>query len=145
MSQDSLKWSDKLVFELPDIDSEHKALFNHLNDVIELKDMEVGADIAVQVSLEFLVKYVNHHFKAEEEIFDQTDYPLKEEHKRMHEALKKTVMDFKSRIDQGDLSALNDFIPVAKDWLTNHIDKVDRGYVEYCQSAGIGTKSRLDS
>lgn len=144
MEENLLKWSEEYAFGLPDIDFEHKQLFNNINNIIELKDLGPGLEIAVQVHLEFLVKYVDQHFKAEEEMFDQTDYPHKEEHKRAHEALKNTVFQFQERILKGDTQALDDFIPVAKNWLVNHINKVDRAYVEYCQAKNIGVKSKLD-
>lgn len=114
MSDMQLKWSDEYAFGLPDIDFEHQELFSNINKIIELKDETVGVEILVQVHLEFLLKYVDHHFKEEEELFKQTDYPKINEHIKSHDALRETVLDFKKKVDAGNIKAIEEFIPVAK-------------------------------
>ena len=143
MSVESLKWTSEYEFGLPDIDDEHKSLFGAINRLIETASSDDPAkDIAINVSIEFLIQYVNEHFANEEALFDQTEYPDAEKHKKMHTDLKNKVLDFKERYNQGDEQALIDFVPVAKNWLTNHILNEDKKYVDYCLKADVGLTSR---
>lgn len=136
------QWSAKYSFGLPDIDTQHEQLFTVIGRLIDSWHLEEGREIAASIALDFLINYVREHFAEEEELFKQTKYPKAKEHIKMHEDLRKAVADFKTKVEQGDYSGMDKFIEVAKNWLTNHILKVDREYVEFCKAAGIGLRPK---
>ena len=77
-----------------------------------------------------------NHFIVEEEIFDRLGYPESDAHKAQHNIFCEKVMDLLTRHDMGEtvgVEALN----LLKSWLTNHIVKVDKQYVEHFRAAGI--------
>lgn len=137
-----IKWDDKFAFGLEDIDEEHKRLFELINDLITAKEKSENKSIAIQLGLEFLENYVVSHFENEEETFDQTDYPEKDAHKKLHEELKRQVQSYKSKFAEHGEEVIDDLIKFSTNWLTHHILEVDRKYVEFCIEKNIGVTSR---
>ena len=83
---------------------------------------------------------MNDHFREEEELFLQTAYPKSKEHIKLHEEFKNSIYAFKKKFDNDDYSQVDQFIELAKNWLVNHILKIDREYVGYCQSTQVKNK-----
>ncbi|GAA3581486.1 MAG: bacteriohemerythrin [Pseudomonadales bacterium] len=129
-------WSEELEVGISDIDQQHRWLVdqtNRLHEALEnqAEDSEIG-DL-----LEGLMDYTMNHFIVEEDLFARLGYPETEAHKREHDTFTQKVMTLIDRHEQGDASGA-EALALLKDWLTHHILKVDKAYVEHFRTHGIG-------
>ena len=79
-----MKWNDEYSIGIVEIDEQHKKLFelseifNEATEINEIKDI-----------LLFLEEYMQFHFNTEESMMRKYNYELIEEHKKLHDDLKK--------------------------------------------------------
>ncbi len=119
-------------------------MFNLVNDLVVAKERPEGQDIASEVALSFLVRYVDSQLKNEEELFDQTDSPNKDAHKKLDAGLGETATVLRNRFSSGKKKVIDDLIQVNHDRGEQHILIVDNEFVKYCKEKGVGTKSMFD-
>jgi len=84
-----------------------------------------------------LEKYVQYHFGTEEKYFREFNYIYADEHIHAHREFEKKLIELKERfsIDKNKVTA--DLISFMFDWLTNHIQTLDRKYIESFRQNGL--------
>jgi len=105
------------------IDDDHKKLFSLVNDMNE--SIESGDREMIARKLNGLYKYTCWHFRHEEQLMQDSEYPRFDDHKREHLSLKTKILEVKRSFDAGNdqvISLVPDFI---KHWLFHHIQEVD--------------------
>lgn len=121
-----IKWHDEFQSGIPEIDRDHKALINGINDL--WRETAVSWDRRNVV--EFLGnvhEHVSEHFSREEDIMKKHDYDQYAEHKAEHLRLLEEISD----IQNDYAEAFNDYDPeqmLAKRvtaWFTDHIRNHD--------------------
>ncbi|ERM92576.1 hemerythrin [Caldanaerobacter subterraneus subsp. yonseiensis KB-1] len=130
-----IKWTESLSIGNETIDSQHKELIRKINDVLEACNRQQGKEKVVEV-MQFLKDYTVKHFKDEENLMKKYQYPMYEEHKKIHEDLVKKVEDLDERIKREGVS-LSVVMTVNKtlvDWFVNHINKEDKKVGEYIKN-----------
>ncbi|AAM23555.1 hemerythrin [Caldanaerobacter subterraneus subsp. tengcongensis MB4] len=130
-----IKWTESLSVGNETIDSQHKELIQKINDVLEACNRQHGKEKVVEV-MQFLKDYTVKHFKDEENLMKKYQYPMYEEHKKIHEDLVKKVEDLDERIKREGVS-LSVVMTVNKtlvDWFVNHISKEDKKVGEYIKN-----------
>ncbi|MBE3578630.1 bacteriohemerythrin [Caldanaerobacter subterraneus] len=130
-----MKWTESLSIGNETIDSQHKELIRKINDVLEACNRQQGKEKVVEV-MQFLKDYTVKHFKDEENLMKKYQYPMYEEHKKIHEDLVKKVEDLDERIKREGVS-LSVVMTVNKtlvDWFVNHINKEDKKVGEYIKN-----------
>lgn len=122
-------WNQLFQCDIPHIDAQHKALFEHID---RLGTMH-GDISRIPETLDFLEKYVAEHFDDEESLHQQTRYPRALEHRRMHqrfaEHLKKMRRDYNA--SGHTLSSLMEMNHAIVEWLKTHILHVDKTFVTF--------------
>ncbi len=108
------------------IDSEHKELFNAVNNIVDACSKGQGRNI-IKSAINFLLSYVELHFSHEEKLQSDSKYPDIAKHKAFHESYKKQLKEISSQIPFDnptitDLIKLNGHIAV----LINHIRIEDK-------------------
>ena len=83
-----------------------------------------------------LVDYTKTHLNNEERFLESIDYAFINSHKTEHRRLTEQVLQLKIQFDSGDLSAGPKLLELLRDWLVNHIRKVDRMYGDYYLETG---------
>lgn len=123
-------FTQKYMTGIPQIDEEHKILFDIIGDAYELvetHDVENKYDDIMSI-LDRLEEYTRFHFSHEEEYMEKTKYPQLEMQKRAHvaflERLEEKDMGECVEDQQAYLEELMDFL---FGWLSNHILKMDKG------------------
>ncbi len=130
-----MQWNDELSIGIAEIDNQHKWLFKLTNDLhSSLEKADVSNDEIEEV-LEQLVDYTMNHFIIEEELFERLGYPETAEHKAHHNVFCSNVMDLLLRHDSGE-EVTSQMLDMLKNWLLNHICKVDKAYVEHFRAMG---------
>ena len=131
-----IAWNDKLSVQVRQFDDEHKKLIvmvNQLHDAMkEGKGKQVIGDV-----LNGLINYTKNHFAAEEQLMKAHGYPEYEKHKKEHNQLTLTVLDLQKGYAAGNAPLSQSVMNFLKDWLTNHIQGVDKGYGPYLNGKGV--------
>jgi hemerythrin len=130
-----LQWSKDLAVGHPIIDSDHQMLVNIANDLAHAAETGASTE-ATGMALGRLVQYIATHFRREEALFMDSHYPNKEKHLKNHQVIENLVQKFQTRYAEDpasvDLSQLLDFL---KEWLVQHIGKMDKGYAPHVHAA----------
>ncbi len=131
-----MSWNNSYSVGVQSIDSQHTVLFDLLNELH-------GAMMTGQAStltgpiLKRLVTYTREHFAAEEAMMAKAKYPGLAEHQVKHKDLIKQVEDYSARFDRGEITLNLHLLNFLRDWLTNHIQKVDHEYGPWLNKNGI--------
>jgi hemerythrin len=121
-----IEWRDSLAVGVEEIDSQHKQLLRHFDQL--LRACEAGKGIEeLKILLDFLDGYVIHHFSDEEGIQRQHGYPGYEAHKREHDAFVARLKALKQETCREGV-ALHHVVEtnhLLLKWLIHHISTVD--------------------
>jgi hemerythrin-like metal-binding protein len=131
-----LSWSSKYSVGVQSMDSQHTVLFGLLNDLHSAM-MKGQAQSTTGPLLRKLANYAHEHFAAEEAIMASTRYPDLAQHRIKHRDLSKQVEEFAARFDRGESTLNLHLLNFLRDWLTNHIQKVDHGYSAWMNEHGV--------
>ena len=83
-----------------------------------------------------LLDYTNTHFSGEEAMMTAAKYPGLADHKIKHKELVKQVQDYVARFEKGEITLNLHLLNFLRDWLTNHIRKVDMEYSPWMKEHG---------
>lgn len=131
-----MPWNEQLEVGIAEIDEQHRWLVDTTNTLHALLSTGETQTDELGDLLEQLMDYTMNHFIVEEDIFARLGYPETEAHKAQHNVFCEKVMDLLTRHDMGETVGL-DALNLLKSWLTNHIIKVDKKYVEHFRAEGI--------
>lgn len=131
-----MPWSEQLEVGIAEIDQQHRWLVDTTNTLHRLLSSQEACADQLGDILEQLMDYTMNHFIVEEELFQRLGYPESAAHKAQHNLFCERVMGLLTRHDMGETVGL-DALTLLKDWLTNHIIKVDKKYVEHFRAQGI--------
>jgi len=131
-----LTWNASYSVGVKTLDSQHTVLFGILNDLHDAM-MKGQAQSITGTLLKKLVSYTQEHFSAEEAMLTKTNYPGLAEHKIKHNNLIKQVQEYVTQYEQGGGSLNIQLLNFLRDWLTNHIQKVDHEYTPWLNSHGV--------
>ncbi|MCT4631583.1 MAG: bacteriohemerythrin [Firmicutes bacterium] len=120
------------------IDKEHKEIIDAFEELYNRMHRGEGHNYYDDL-LEFLDKYVDEHFKNEEDLQEEIDYPDIEEHKNIHKSFRDTILSIEEKhknkeVTNKDLIEINLMI---KEWLVNHILVEDKKLAGYIKSNNI--------
>ncbi len=133
---DLITWGPRLETGIKDIDIQHKELVRMINELH--KAMKTGAGVQKSGAvLDSLAEYTVGHFSHEEKLFNKYQYPEYREHKKIHETLVSTVVDFQTQFKAGQASLSVDLMNFLSQWLKDHIMKCDMKYVPFFKSKGL--------
>lgn len=126
-----VKWNESWSTKIELIDSQHKILFNIINDLERAIYFDRGREILKRIFYNLKI-YTYTHFTLEEALMYRSHFPDLKNHKVEHKK-------FIAEIEKGELSLLEEDMEVASEilrflcnWLTVHIQKSDRdGYAPY--------------
>ena len=115
------EWSSKYEFGIPEIDKQHRYLFELGNDFFA-SDYKTGRPLMLA-----LFKYTRVHFELEEEYMKRMNYSDIETHREIHTKLLRQLTELAERgiNSEEDFKELQLFIWT---WITNHIMQVDINY-----------------
>jgi hemerythrin-like metal-binding protein len=120
----------KLSVGIAEMDTQHKRILDIINELN--KSVGAGASRAgAEVAVAGLVEYAQTHLQKEEAMLRRYQYPDYNAHKRIHEAMLNKLAHLAKRVEEGKKGAVVEVMMFVKDWLINHIQKVDMKYGRY--------------
>lgn len=130
------RWSDAFLVHITEIDAQHQGLFNAMNRFYSTCKQHQSPQL-IQQRLDELVQLAKQHLQAEEQLMQRAHYSQYGEHKKTHATLladlEQLLVRFKAREPESDM----ELIMFLKNWLIDHIFRVDKQYVAELHRAGI--------
>jgi len=115
---DSLRVGNKLI------DQEHAVLIEYINLLQRAMENDTSDTIVKQV-LDGLVDYTKTHFFVEEEMMKAYDYPGQKQHLLAHQSFRDKLDKLQQEYKGKDASVSSSALNFLKEWLKNHILKID--------------------
>lgn len=121
-----LEWENKYSVFQDKLDEDHRLLFDIINDLYKV--MAVGqGHVLVREILKKLLDYTRTHFLAEEEFMMKADYDGLKIQLEQHKIFIDKIIEFIKQANEGNRTLHISVAIFLKDWITNHILKVDNG------------------
>lgn len=128
-----IEWNSEFELGNEQIDEQHQKLVAIINDLHAAMAARLGQE-KLGMILTKLADYTSFHFRTEEELFDQIDYPDAQGHCRAHKEFVDQINDYQMAFDAGQLMLSMKIMGFLKDWLVAHIQGIDRQFAECLKS-----------
>jgi len=127
-----LELTDDLLTGVKEIDKQHHELLARGNAVL-FPETGTSSDRDIIEALEFLVKYVNSHFDAEELLMESYGFDRLESHRKQHQRLRREVEGLAARAQQqSSIKGLaGELYYLLHDWFIYHINEWDKAMAAY--------------
>ena len=135
-SHQHLKWKSDYSVGIASIDIQHRKLIELINSLQTAVDYSTGEEFE-RKALDELVDYTKIHFKYEEGLMEQNDYPDFESHRDSHAHMIAKVDQVQEAYQQDQEGAMQQALDFLKDWLINHINGTDKQYSRYLIDKGV--------
>jgi hemerythrin-like metal-binding protein len=119
-----IEWNDTYATRIDEIDGHHKKLIELLNRSYVLI-MQEAEQTELSQLLDELIDYAGYHFAAEEHIMRQHHYSDLDRHVIAHFSFINSVLSFRKEMNQGRNYLSIEIFDFIKNWLLDHILKVD--------------------
>ncbi|NWJ42470.1 MAG: bacteriohemerythrin [Geothrix sp.] len=131
-----MEWTPALQVGHSEIDRQHQKLIDLANRLNAAMQAGHGRAISGEI-LQELVDYTVSHFGFEEGLMHTHAYSDREAHLEEHRKLIQSVTEFKRQFDAGQASVSIELMGFIRDWLVNHILKVDKALARELASRGL--------
>ncbi|WP_413204123.1 bacteriohemerythrin [Rhodospirillum sp. A1_3_36] len=130
-----IKWSDKMSVGNAALDKDHQTLLKILNQFHAVVRGRIGREV-IPGLFEELAHYTEYHFGMEERLMRMCAYEGLEQHKVLHDGLKRRVQNFKDRHSKDpDSFPVLEMFDFLSDWMMRHILREDMKIAEAIQNA----------
>jgi hemerythrin len=131
-------WEDNLSIGVEAIDDQHKHWIDHFNSAVEVL-ATVQSPKQIIKTLDFLIDYTEFHFSTEEKYMTGSDYPGLEEHKTIHDELRRTLADLLQDFEEEGATYIlaKNVDAFLGNWLIKHIQEVDMKFGAFIKEKGI--------
>ena len=124
------QWSEAYSVGHPDIDSQHKRLFQ-LAEQLHAAMTAGKAKQVLSTTLNNLITYTRRHFADEEMLMQTHRYPFLPQHKAEHQALTEKVIQFQRSFEADRATISDELLQFLINWLRHHIGSSDKKVGEY--------------
>jgi hemerythrin-like metal-binding protein len=123
--EEAMQWNSTFSIGVEKIDGQHKRLFE-LATLLEQELSGQQAAKSVGKALKFLVDYTIYHFKDEESLMAQINYPELDAHQALHKQLIEKVRAILLDVRAGRLPTVADLTSFLFQWIVEHIEQEDK-------------------
>ncbi len=131
-----LEWLDEWYLGIEEIDRQHLQLVSLLNQMADcLRPMNESSPsrISTMALVKQLLKETRRHFKDEESIMREYDFPDLIGHHRDHTMLLAELQDFIREIEEGSRQLDLHSLTALKHWLIDHVIDCDLAFARYLE------------
>ena len=127
-----IDWSDEYSIGIYRIDEQHKFFFEAVHRLHKECLADEGEHVVLE-TLVFLENYAAGHFKSEEALMREYEYPRIDEHAKLHAEFLSEYSKLSKEFDElGPSQSLAEQIgEMVQDWLIDHIAKADMAYAKH--------------
>ena len=138
MKKKFIVWKEKWNTGIGIIDKQHKHFVKTLNKTYAL-NKDGKEKINFYYILNDLTEYARVHFSTEEGYLERANYPGLESHIKSHMEILNKFLAFYTKFEEKDYSSEfgEELLNFLKDWLDNHLIKIDHEYVSWLNEPGM--------
>lgn len=127
-----MKWDEAYATGIPQIDEQHKKLFN-ISDDYRIALDEGKGESTYGILLEFLHGYARAHFGFEERCMVEYHCPAAEKNRAAHARFTETLAEFRERYAERKYRVQDavELVDTLDRWLSGHIMRIDMALKEY--------------
>lgn len=129
-------WSEQYAVNIAALDLQHQSLFATVDQLNEALAAGEGAEVTDSV-LAKLLRYADIHFKAEEALLEQHQFPGLYEHKVEHKKFTEQVVRLLARFKRNDPGVPGALMCFMESWLKQHVMKTDMEYSSHLTERGV--------
>jgi hemerythrin len=129
-------WKEEYTVDIKQIDDQHKQLVEMINELHSAMLSGKGRE-ALGETFTGLVEYTKTHFSTEETLMSQHGYPELKAHRESHDEFTNKVTAMYNDFTEGNILISIELMNFLKDWLINHIARVDKKYAPFFSEKGI--------
>jgi hemerythrin len=134
MSESALVLPKVFEIGIAEMDAQHRRLFELIHEMRGWTGTALEHPAMIDI-LNALTEYAMTHFAVEESVMRMLHYPQTEAHIAEHRRFSDALDVFRHRLLKEGRGI--DLVAFIQSWLVEHIDRVDRAYVEYFIAKGI--------
>lgn len=142
-----IQWKESYALGIPSIDDQHKELFRRLNQLMEAVEQGSPPQV-IRETIAFLTDYVHIHFRDEEQLMQDENYPGLENHQAQHQMFVDELEEIKIQAEEEPGNPFSGvgtaLIGQLSLWLADHILDMDQSLKEFLQekqAAVSGTRA----
>jgi hemerythrin len=133
---DKISWDASFSVGVEKLDEQHQRIIGMIN--LMLSDPEAAVDSeTTSEALTRMTQYANEHFKVEEQLMEDHEYPDLAAHKLEHKAFRKSTAMLCVDTMQKYADVPDDILKYLKDWWTRHILITDMKYRSFFNERGV--------
>lgn len=131
-----IQWAERYRTGIPSVDAQHQELFRV---VARLQEALAGGqgEPALRRQLDELLELLESHFRDEEDLLRQQDYPELLEHAAEHTALLGELAHIKVRYERSAAPLASMIATFLGGWLRHHISEGDFLYAKFLRERGL--------
>ena len=129
-------WKEEYNTGVKFIDEQHQYFLNIIHDLNDFLEQGVCMDSASKVFFS-LAHYAEHFLIQEEIILKDYQFPRIKEHKELHAAFIKRVVQFKTDYQMDVEHTCQTMMDYLVDWFDNHILRYDKEAIDYLHDKGL--------
>jgi len=129
-----LEWVDDFLIDIPNMDEQHKTLFDLANVVLQKIDQNAPQTAIIQ-AMGDLVKSTEEHFDQEEQLLGSEVYPLFDVHQGLHIKLLAELNEIHFRMCENTPVSCQEFHNFFLSWIVFHILNEDRRYAKFIEES----------
>jgi hemerythrin-like metal-binding protein len=133
-------WIEKYSVGVKQIDEQHQKFFEDANEIIRMTGQENIQAQDLLLKVKNFNDYAVYHFKTEEGIFEQYNYPDAEEQIIAHNDYREKMKEFCTEMEKPDIDTKKTAVEMAEfagSWLANHVMAMDQKYIGFMHENGI--------
>jgi hemerythrin len=126
-----VEWKDEYSVGDPLMDAHHRTFFEMVRE--QGQALKMGAETTnIPGLLDFLSDYIAMHFRAEERLLGEVDYPYLDQHRSLHRGLTEQVRELEQtfRANEESLNA-EALLAFSQNWFFVHILQEDKKYATH--------------
>lgn len=121
----------------PEIDEQHKRLFDILVE-LEKNPLKTKTQDEIRDFIKRIREYEREHFRDEEALMKEIEYPGYEEHRKEHQEFAEQMDKIIKRTEDTSMMFTQSFIDYIKSWLIGHMLGTDKEFADYLEMVEDG-------
>ncbi|HTX80178.1 MAG TPA: bacteriohemerythrin [Longilinea sp.] len=132
-----IQWSEQFSVGVEELDHQHRRLIQLINRLLSPQEPVDTRSEAISDTLLAMTRYAEEHFKTEEALMQEYDYPGLEDQQRRHRAYRKKTVDLSVDTMYGMDSVPETLLTYLRDWWVQHILEEDMKYKDFFAARAV--------
>jgi hemerythrin len=129
-------WTEQYGIGVKKIDEQHREFFSIVNELIDTEGSTVSSELLQDVLFR-VSGYAAYHFRTEEQIMNEYEYPGCASQISEHEEFRIKTARFCADAIAGKSGLLAEMLEYLTDWLTRHILESDLQFKYFLRDKGL--------